>query len=399
MFTGPVNYIIRDQKIYAHKKVINNGFIKIENGIISDIGEMNSLQNDEGFVEISLPKNTSVIPGMLDVHIHGVNGADTMDATSEALDKMTAALPKEGTTSFLATTMTESKENIEKALVNTGNYIDNHQKSGMAEILGIHLEGPFINSGKAGAQPLHHIAEPCVETFERWQEISKNHIRLVTLAPEMDKEHLLIQHLKQQGIIASAGHSSASYDEMGEAIDKGVSHVTHLFNQMSGFHHREPGIVGAAFNRRELMVELIADGIHVRPEAADIAFQQITEDRMILITDSMRAKCLKNGQYDLGGQMVTVKDGMALLDEDTLAGSVLEMKAAFKNIREFTGCSMEQAIKITSENPAKQLGVFSRKGSIASGKDADLVILDEQMDVYMTICRGEIAYERGDGEV
>jgi N-acetylglucosamine-6-phosphate deacetylase len=168
---------------------------------------------------------------------------------------------------------------------------------------------------------------------------------------------------------------------------------------MSGFHHREPGIVGAAFNRRELMVELIADGIHVRPEAADIAFQQITEDRMILITDSMRAKCLKNGQYDLGGQMVTVKDGMALLDEDTLAGSVLEMKAAFKNIREFTGCSMEQAIKITSENPAKQLGVFSRKGSIASGKDADLVILDEQMDVYMTICRGEIAYERGDGEV
>jgi N-acetylglucosamine-6-phosphate deacetylase len=399
MFTRPINYIIKNQKIYAHNKVIENGFIKIESGIISEIGEMNSLQKDEGFVEISLPKNTSVIPGMIDVHIHGVNGADTMDATTEALDKMTEALPKEGTTSFLATTMTESRENIEKALDNTGNYIDYHQEAGKAEILGIHLEGPFISSGKAGAQPLQHISEPCVETFESWQKTSRYHIKLVTLAPEMDKEHILIQHLKQQGVVASAGHSNASYDEMGEAIDKGVSHVTHLFNQMSGFHHREPGIVGAAFNRGELMVELIADGIHVRPEAVDIAFQQITEDRMILITDSMRAKCLKNGQYDLGGQMVTVKDGMALLDEDTLAGSVLEMKSAFKNIQQFTGCSIEEAIKITSENPAKQLGVFKRKGSIDSGKDADLVILDEQMDVIMTICKGVIAYERGDGEV
>jgi N-acetylglucosamine-6-phosphate deacetylase len=399
MFTRPVNYIIRNQKIYAQNKVIDNGFIKIESGTISEVGEMTSLKNDEGFTGISLPKNTSVIPGMIDVHIHGVNGADIMDATSEALDTMTVSLPKEGTTSFLATTMTESKENIEKALVNTGNYIDRHQKTGRAEILGIHLEGPFINSGKAGAQPLHHIAVPCVDTFESWQATSGNHIKLVTLAPEMDKEHSLIQHLKQQGIIASAGHSNASYDEMGEAIDKGVSHVTHLFNQMSGFHHREPGIVGAAFNRGEVMVELIADGIHVRPEAVDIAFQQITGDRMILITDSMRAKCLKNGQYDLGGQMVTVKDGMAMLDEDTLAGSVLEMKSAFKNIQKFTGCPIEEAIKITSENPAKQLGVFNRKGSITWGKDADLVILDDQLNVFMTICKGEIAYERGVDDV
>nr|WP_175989647.1 N-acetylglucosamine-6-phosphate deacetylase [Bacillus sp. Marseille-Q1617] len=396
--SSPDTYIIRNQRIYAQDGIIENGFIKIERGIISETGEMCYLQNDGEYVDISLPQKASVIPGMIDVHIHGVNGADTMDATKEALDTMTEALPKEGTTSFLATTMTESKEKIEKALINTGKYVENHQEAGKAEILGIHLEGPFINSGKAGAQPLHHIEEPCVKTFDSWQKASQNHIKLVTVAPETDEGHILIQHLKENGVIASAGHSNATYDEMCKAIDSGVCHVTHLFNQMSGFHHREPGIVGAAFNRKEIMVELIADGIHVRPEAVDIAFQQITDERMILITDSMRAKCLKNGQYDLGGQMVTVKDGMALLDEDTLAGSVLEMKTAFQHIQEYTGCSIQQAIKITSENPARQLGIFDRKGSIASGKDADLVILDEQMDVFMTFCKGKIAYVRGDGD-
>jgi N-acetylglucosamine-6-phosphate deacetylase len=396
--SSPVSYIIRNQKIYAQNEIIENGFIKIEGGTISAIGKMGNLQSNEGFVDISLPKNSSVIPGMIDVHIHGVNGADTMDGTTEALDTMTMALPKEGTTSFLATTMTESKEKIEKALIKTGEYIDAQKEAGKAEILGIHLEGPFINSGKAGAQPLDHIAEPCVETYQKWQQASRNHIKLVTLAPELDKEHELIQYLKQNGIVASAGHSNATYDQMCEAIDKGVRHVTHLFNQMSGFHHREPGIVGAAFNRKELMVELIADGIHARPEAVEVAFHQLTDERMILITDSMRAKCLKNGQYDLGGQMVTVKDGMALLDEDTLAGSVLEMNSAFKNIQKFTGCSIQEAIKITSENPARQLGIFDKKGSIAAGKDADLVILDEQMDVFMTLCKGKIAFERGAGD-
>ncbi|OAT82102.1 N-acetylglucosamine-6-phosphate deacetylase [Bacillus sp. MKU004] len=394
--SSPETCIIRNQRIYAENEMIENGFIKISGGTITEIGDMSDLKIDGEYADISIPAKASVIPGMIDVHIHGVKGADTMDATTAALDTMTMALPQEGTTSFLATTMTESKEKIKKALINTGQYIEEKQKAGKAEILGIHLEGPFINSGKAGAQPLHHITKPSVEMFDSWQQASRNHIKLVTIAPEMDEGHTLIRHLKKNGVVASAGHSAAGYDEMGKAINSGVSHVTHLFNQMSGFHHREPGIAGAAFNRRELMVELIADGIHVRPEAVDIAFKQITDERMILITDSMRAKCLKNGRYDLGGQMVTVKDGMALLDEDTLAGSVLEMKSAFQNIQKFTGCSMEEAIKVTSENPARQLGVFDRKGSIAAGKDADLVILDDQKDVLMTFCKGKVAYMKGD---
>lgn len=388
--------LILNGTIYAEDTVYEKGYIKIENGIITEMGERSRLTDTEDYKVISLPHGYSVVPGMIDIHIHGVNGADTMDATREALDTMTGTLPKEGTTSFLATTMTEGSDSIEKALKNTADYMANYQKVGQAEILGLHLEGPFINPDRAGAQPLDRIQKPSVDTFKRWQTLSQNQIKLVTLAPELDEDHELISYLKENGIISSVGHSSATFDEVGEAIDAGLSHVTHLFNQMSGLHHREPGIVGASFLRQELMVELITDGIHVRPEVIQLAFNQITDDRLILITDSMRAKCLKNGQYDLGGQMVTVKDGRALLDEDTLAGSVLKMKDAFSNIQSFTTGDMRSAIKMTAENPAKQLNIFDRKGSLALRKDADIVLLDENKDVFTTICKGKIAYTRED---
>jgi N-acetylglucosamine-6-phosphate deacetylase len=388
--------IILNGSIYAEDSIYEKGFIKIENGLITDMGDISQLTNSEEYKVISLPHGYSVVPGMIDIHIHGVNGSDTMDATREALDTMTGTLPAEGTTSFLATTMTEGSEAIEKALKTTADYMANHQRDGQAEILGLHLEGPFINPDKAGAQPLNRIQKPSVDTFKHWQDLSQNQIKLVTLAPELDDDHDLIRYLKENGIISSVGHSSATFDEVGEAIDAGLSHVTHLFNQMSGLHHREPGIVGASFLRKELMVELISDGIHVRPEVIQLAYNQISDERLILITDSMRAKCLKNGRYDLGGQMVTVKDGKALLDADTLAGSVLKMKDAFTNIQEFTTADIRSAIKMTAENPAKQLNVFNRKGSLAPLKDADIVILDENKDVYTTICKGKIAYIRKD---
>jgi N-acetylglucosamine-6-phosphate deacetylase len=396
MISNIEKLLILDGNIYGEDTVYEKGYIKIENGMITEMGERSQLTNTEEFKVISLPHGYSVVPGMIDIHIHGVNGADTMDATREALDTMTGTLPKEGTTSFLATTMTEAAGAIEKALKATADYMSDHQKSGQAEILGLHLEGPFINPDKAGAQPLNRIQKPNVEVFKNWHALSGENIKLVTLAPELDDEYELIRYLKENGIVASVGHSSATYDQIGEAIDAGLSHVTHLFNQMSGLHHREPGIVGASFLRKELMVELISDGIHVRPEVVQLAFDQITDERLILITDSMRAKCLKNGQYDLGGQMVTVKDGKALLDEDTLAGSVLKMKDAFTNIQEFTRGDMRSAIRMTAENPARQLNVFDRKGSLAPRKDADIVILDENKDVYTTICKGKIAYIRED---
>ena len=386
--------ILLQGKIYTESQTITNGYLKIVNGKIIEIAPLSQLSNQSGFQLIKLPNGFTIIPGMIDLHIHGANGADTMDATKEALDVMTSTLPKEGTTSFLATTMTEDPNAIKKALINAGEYIESFQGEAQAEILGIHLEGPFIHKDKAGAQPIQHIRNPNLDLFKEWQALSGGHIKVVTLAPELLGANELIQHFKKQNIVTAIGHSKSTYAEALLAIEKGASQITHLFNQMTGLHHRDPGIVGAAFLHHSVMAEIIVDGIHVSPEMVHLAYKQITDERMILITDSMRAKWLKNGEYDLGGQLVTVKDNKALLDKDTLAGSVLKMKDAFKNIQQFTNCNLRSAIKMASENPAKQLNIFHRKGSISVGKDADIVVLDKQMDIHMTLCKGKIAYKK-----
>ncbi|MDL4842105.1 N-acetylglucosamine-6-phosphate deacetylase [Aquibacillus rhizosphaerae] len=386
--------ILKNAVVYTESEIHHNAYIKIERNQIAEIGSNDELGEVVGYEVIELPESYKIIPGMIDVHIHGVNGADTMDATPDALDTMVTALPKEGTTSFLATTITQSVEAIEAALANVAAFTHRGQQSGKAEILGIHLEGPFINGIRAGAQPVQHVLNPSVEIMKKWKIISNDMIRLVTLAPEQEDAHLLIAYLKQQGIISSIGHSDATFSEVEVAIKSGLSHVTHLYNQMREFHHREPGVVGAALLKDELMVELIVDGIHSTKEAVKLAFRQKTADRLVLITDAMRAKCLKNGSYDLGGQQVTVDDGKAILADGTLAGSTLKMGNAFQNIIAFTNCSVEESIKMTATNPAKEIGVFDRKGSLAAGKDADIVVLNEENEVEMTFCKGEIAYQK-----
>lgn len=387
--------LLKNAVIYAEDHEIQKGSILIKDGKIEEIGSFEDINLNEIDQEITLPEQYKVIPGFIDLHIHGANGADIMDCTDEALKNMISSLPLAGTTSFLATTITQDKELLENVLIQTGDYITNKQIKGNAEILGIHFEGPFINPTKAGAQPLQHIIPANVELFEKWLESSNQTIKLVTLAPEQQGGLEFVQLLKQKGIIASIGHSDATFEEVGQAIQTGASHITHLFNQMRGLHHREPGVVGASYLREELMVEIIADGIHVSPEMVKISYQLITPERLILITDAMRAKFLDEGVYDLGGQQVFVKNGKALLTDGTLAGSVLTMAEAFKNIIRFTGCSIRDAVQMSSFNPAKQIGVLNRKGSLKEGKDADLVILDENNDVYMTFCYGQLAYERG----
>ncbi|MCA0170710.1 N-acetylglucosamine-6-phosphate deacetylase [Bacillus sp. RAR_GA_16] len=390
------NHFVIDQvTVFCERETIENGYIKVANGIITEIGEAKQRIESDGEKVYTFHEKVSLLPGMIDVHIHGVNGADTMDATTEALDTMTKALPHEGTTSFLATTITQESRAIERALQNAGEYIENEQKAGHAEVLGIHLEGPFLNSERAGAQPLHAMQRPDHHVFESWNKLAKEKIKLVTLAPEKEGGMELVRYLSNRGIVASIGHSDATYEQVMEAVSNGATHVTHLYNGMRGMHHREPGVAGAALLFDQLKTEVIADGYHVRPEMIQLAYQQKTSTGMILITDAMRAKCLKNGRYDLGGQEVQVKDGKALLENGTLAGSVLKMKDALKNIQAYAGCSLASAIKMTSENPAKQLGVFDRKGSLAVGKDADLFLRSEEGEVIMTFCKGHLAYSNG----
>lgn len=387
--------LLKGMQIYAEDQKIEEGYILLQDHQIIGIGPSTDLPASIGVEVMEVPSSFQAIPGLIDIHIHGVNGADVMDASVEALETMSDALPKEGTTSFLATTMTQSQAAIEKALITAGSYIQKYQPPGKAEILGIHLEGPYVNKSKAGAQPEEFIVNSSIEQFEKWNNLANKTVKIVTLAPEQPGGMEMVKYLDENGIIASIGHSDATYEEVSQAIEAGAKHVTHLFNQMRGLHHREPGVVGAALLREELTAELIADGVHVRPEMMKLAFQQKGEKELILITDAMRAKCLKNGIYDLGGQAVTVEDGKAVLQDGTLAGSILKLGNAMKNMMAFTGCSLEDAIQMASVNPAKQLNVIDRKGTLSIGKDADIVILDEQFEVAMTFCRGELAYHRG----
>lgn len=373
--------------------MIEKGFIYIKDGKIAEMGPISSLPQHQAEV-IELPEDSTIVPGFIDVHIHGAGGADTMDATTEAITTMASVLPEEGTTSFLATTITQEQKAIMKALENAADYISHHNHPGKAEVLGLHLEGPFINEARKGAQPAQHIIAPDIELFAKMQKASGNNIRLVTLAPEKENGNHLIAYLAENGVIASIGHSDATYAQMAEAVKAGATHVTHLFNGMRGMHHRDPGVAGAALLFKELKIEMIADGIHVVPEMLDLSLRTKGTDGVILITDSMRAKCLKNGNYDLGGQEVSVADGKALLADGTLAGSILKMKDSLQNMMEFTGISLEEAVKLASENPARQLNIFDRKGSIAPGKDADLVVLDSKHEVAMTFCRGVASFTR-----
>ncbi|MBM7690958.1 N-acetylglucosamine-6-phosphate deacetylase [Peribacillus deserti] len=384
--------LIKNADIYLESEIIPRGYVLVNNGKIAEAGQDPSHILTDDIIVVNAEDGSKLIPGFIDVHIHGAAGADTMDATPEAIHTIASALPAEGTTSFLATTITQGVEEIEAAVINAGNYRGERSKPGEAEVLGIHLEGPFINPSKKGAQPEKHIIAPDIELFKKWQTVSGNSIKLVTVAPEQPNGLPFISFLHETGVVASMGHSDATFEQMEAAVKAGARQVTHLFNGMRGLHHREPGVAGAALLMKDLHAEIIADGNHVRPEMIQLAVNAKGKEGIILITDSMRAKCMRAGTYDLGGQEVTVENGQALLEDGTLAGSILKMVDSVKNMLHFTDLELADVIRLASENPAKQLGVYDRKGSIAKGKDADLVLLNADLQITATYCRGASGY-------
>ncbi|WP_090234303.1 N-acetylglucosamine-6-phosphate deacetylase [Lentibacillus halodurans] len=384
------NVYIKNAAIFTEEDGVINGSLFIEGTKIKAIHTEEQHPPDNTTVIDG--QGLNLIPGFIDGHIHGAAGADVMDATEKALDTMAGALPEEGTTSFLATTITQSPENISKALENVAHYVS---KQGRAEVMGVHLEGPFIEASKKGAQPLEHIMEPDIEQFKKWQKLSGNAIKTITMAPEHDKTGDFIKYLHKHGVNVSAGHTDADFETIKKAIPDGLRQVTHLCNAMNGIHHRDIGAVGAAFQLEELRAELIADGIHVSPEMLQLIFSNIGSERLILITDAMRAKCLQAGDYELGGQPVTVSEDRAVLENGTLAGSILKMQQGARQMLRLKDASIQSIVQMTSENPAKQLHIFDRKGSIKTGKDADLLLVDADLNIKYTICRGTVAYQEG----
>ncbi len=340
--------------------------------------------------EIALPAEAVVLPGFVDQHVHGAGGADGMDGSVEALATIAKTLAKEGTTSFLVTTMTQSKENILNALTAVKTFLG--QESAGARAVGVHLEGPFISPKYKGAQPLQYVASPDVKTFDEYNAASGNAIKLVTLAPEVEGAAELIAHLKANDVVASIGHTGAGVEEVKRAIDCGASNVTHTYNAQSALHHREIGVVGSAMLFDELNCEMIADTIHVSVPAMKLLVKNKPKDKLTLITDAMRAKGLPDGISELGGQTVYVENGEARLEDGTLAGSVLKMNRALSNVVEKVGVSFTQAVDYATINPAKNLGLDGEIGSIKVGKRADFTVLNKNYDVIYTIVAGKIVY-------
>ncbi|MBQ7830776.1 MAG: N-acetylglucosamine-6-phosphate deacetylase [Clostridia bacterium] len=341
---------------------------------------------------IELPKDAIVLPGFIDQHIHGAGGSDGMDGTVEDIAIIAKTVAAEGTTSFLVTTMTQSPENITKALSAVKAYKEADSKDG-ARVVGVHLEGPFIAAAHKGAQPLEYVKEPDIAAFDEYFAASGESIRIVSLAPEVEGAEEFIRHLSKKGVVASIGHTGAKFMDIEKAVEAGASNVTHTYNAQSALHHREIGTVGSAMLIDDLNCELIADTIHVSVPAMRLLIKNKPLDKLTLITDAMRAKGIPDGVSELGGQTVYVKNGEARLEDGTLAGSVLRMNRAIENIVEKVGVPFTQAVDYATINPAKNLKIDHEAGSIKVGKRADFTVLNAAYDVIMTIRGGKIVYQ------
>lgn len=368
--------------LLIHAKYLDEDFrlvqgdIEIEDGKILQVGK--DLPRKEEDLAVDCAGSYTVVPGFVDVHIHGCAGADTCDATREALEAMAAFLLAHGVTSFCPTTMTTSRETIQAALLAAKDMMD-HPMEGGARVVGVNMEGPFIAKERKGAQKEEDILPPDFPLFQRFYEESGGIVRLVDVAPEQPGGLDFVEKASQLCTVSIA-HTTADYDQAKAAFDKGVTHATHLFNAMSGLHHRKPGVVGAVFDDSRVRGELICDGFHIHPAVLRAAFR-LLGDRALIVSDSMRANGMPEGEaFDLGGQMVTVHQGKALLPDGTIAGSVTNLHQEIKNLVSF-GVPFEQAVKAATLLPARAIGLDGEIGSIAPGKRADLVVLDENLDI------------------
>jgi N-acetylglucosamine-6-phosphate deacetylase len=362
--------------------------IIIKDGIISYIGD----KEIDGL--ITLPDDQILVPGFIDEHMHGINGYDVMDGSVETLRKIAEEVAKEGVTSFLATTSTASIQKTINTLhaVKAFKEIDN---SCYAEIIGAHLEGPFLSKTFQGAQLGEYIINPSISLMKEFIIESGNNVKLVTLAPEEENGLDLIKYLKEHNIIASVGHSNATFNIIEQSIKQGLTTVTHTYNAQKPIHHREVGVVGAAMLFDELYTELICDGIHVSSPAVKLLCKNKPLDKIVLITDSLPEKGLKDGVYLDNEQEIYVKNNELRLKDGTLAGSSLTMNQAIKNIINFTGVSLTNAINFATSNPAKNLNIFDKVGSIKVGKLANFAVIDKEINVYQTIRCGNIIYKNG----
>ncbi|MFH5836287.1 N-acetylglucosamine-6-phosphate deacetylase [Proteiniclasticum sp. C24MP] len=370
--------------IFKDFKVIFTDRIEQMSVQISD-GKITSFNPDFSDDEVIEGEGRYLSPGFIDIHIHGAGNHDTMEGTFEALETISKTIAEHGTTTFLPTTMTVDTKEIRKAV--EAAKVAQNQVSG-ASIGGVHLEGPFINEGAIGAQNPKYVQKPTLEAFKEMVGNNLDLIKNITMAPEVEGALELIPYLRENGVNVSMGHTVATYEQAMEGIRAGVNHSTHLFNAMTPFTHRNPGVVGAIFDT-DITTETISDGIHVSYPSLRTAYKIKTSEKVLLITDAMMACGMPDGTYSLGGQAVISKEGAARLTSGALAGSILTMDKAVKNVFDHTDLPLHEVIKMASYNGAVFIGAEKNTGKIALNYDADLLILSDALDVEHVFIKGK----------
>jgi N-acetylglucosamine-6-phosphate deacetylase len=360
--------------------------ILIENGIITKIGQIDPTTHREKTLDA---QGRIIAPGFIDVHIQGAGGADILDGTADALKAISQTCARFGTTGFLATTVFKPNQK-NKHLTIAAEYVG--QNLGGANLLGIHIEGPFISPQKRGMVQPDCLCLPSSEILDKILDVTGGRLKMMTIAPELPDNQPIIRRLVSSSIIASFGHSNATYEQTLDGFEAGISHVTHLFNAMPSIHHRSPGPLIAIFQTKQVTTQLITDGVHIHPAVLRLAFEILGPGRIIPITDGMQAMGLPDGKYVYNGIEYESKNGAARYKDGTLIGTALGLSQLLNRLMQFTDCPLDVAIKTVTENPAKLLGLSDKKGFIAPGKDADLVLLDQDYSVHTTIIAGKIVF-------
>lgn len=383
-----VDIFITEVHLVLPNTIIDNGWLLLQDGRIAAFGasaEQHPILR-EGTRRLD-GNGGYVVPGFIDIHVHGGAGFDFMTANEEELQAITRFHMENGTTAMLATTVTASREDLNEVLERVTKYTSKPMP--YAQLLGVHLEGPFVNPKWKGAQNEAHMVVPQSQWLKEWVESYPGVIQMQTLAPELDGAASYISLLKENGIVAACGHTDATFDEIQHAVEHGLTHAVHTFNAMRALHHREPGTVGAVMLNSEITGEVIADGQHVHPAAIKLLLQVKGTDRVVLVTDAISAAGMPDGDYELGSLPVIVEQGIARLkDGGSLAGSTLTMIKGFHYLIHEVGLSITEASHIASLNPAGVLGISNEYGSIEAGKRADVLLLDRELNLHSVVIDG-----------
>src|SRR5258706_4490740 len=366
-------------------ETIENGAVEVRDGRVQRVGTRDQVKVSGKHVDLG---DAVLAPGYVDIHIHGGAGHDVMEGEDSALDAIERSLAKHGVTSYCPTTVTASMDKTLFALEKLGKRVKAGKQSGRATPLGLHLEGPFISTAKCGVHPVSEIVAPSLELFDRFWQASQGTVSMMTVAPELPGAAAFIREVARRGIRVSLGHSDAKTTAALAAVDAGASHATHSFNAMRALDHREPGILGVVLSDDRLSADIIADGVHLASEITRLFLTAKGDERAVLITDAISATGMPEGRYSLGSFMVEVNNGKSLLN-GRIAGSVLTMDLAVRNIMAIADYPLRRAVGLASRNAAAVLGLETQRGVIAPGAVADFVVLDRAGHVQKTFISGE----------